>query len=394
MPEYRKFPVTTYYETLGVERNADLDDLRNAYRNLARKYHPDVNPDPNSHERMAKINEAFQTLIDPERRKEYDAMLGGAYIGVGAPRRVRRPKAPVAVSLFHRLDIHRTPVYALTFDIETGDLISGAFDNELIWWNPESGELTRRHKLESGLISMMRSVPGGKVLVAGASESQVSFCQVSATGSDLWRNHALEWAAIAEVSPNGEKLAMGTVHRNLVMMDIATGSIRYTKSDHSGSITAIAWSADGKYLATGSADASVKLRHAETGEVIYTFQPVRSTVTAVTFSPDNSVVAVAAVDLSIRIFSLVDGQLTKVMTGHTKPIECLAFHPNGWLVASGGRDGIVGLWNAQDGIGQAHLEASARPILSVAFNKDGSLLASSGLDKMVRLWRVSAKNSK
>lgn len=381
----------TYYETLGVERNADADLLRVAYRKLARKFHPDVNPDPASHERMAKINEAFQTLIDPVRRQEYDALLGGAYIGVGAPRRVRRPKAPITVSLAHRLDLHRTPVYALTFDVDSGELISGAFDNELIWWNSETGELNRRHKLESGLISTLRSVPGGKVLVAGASESQVSFCQVSASGSDLWRNHALEWAAVAAVSPDGTRMAMGTVHKAVSMMDLTTGHVRYTKTDHQGSITAIAWSSDGKYLATGSSDASVKLRDAETGATIYTFQPVRSTVTALAFSPDNAVVAVAAVDLSIRIFSLVDGQISKVMTGHTKPIECLAFHPNNWLVASGGRDGVVGLWNATEGIGQAHLEASARPILSVAFSADGSLLASAGLDKMVRTWRVNAK---
>lgn len=381
----------TYYETLGVERNADPDSLRLAYRKLARRFHPDVNPDPESHEKMARINEAFQTLIDPVRRQEYDASLGGAYIGVGAPRRQRRPKAPVSVTLAHRLDLHRTPVYALTFDVDSGNLVSGAFDNELIWWSGEDGEPIRRHKLESGLISTLRSVPGGKILVAGASESQVSFCQVSESGSDLWRNHALEWAAVAAISPNGERLAMGTVHKSLVLMDIATGHIRYTKTDHSGSITAIAWSADGRYVATGSSDASVKLRDAETGAVIYTFQPVRSTVTALAFSPDNSVVAVAAVDLSIRIFSLVDGTLSKVMTGHTKPIECLSFHPNGWLVASGGRDGVIGLWNATEGIGQAHLEASARPILSVAFSEDGSLLASAGLDKLVRVWRVHAK---
>lgn len=385
-------PVTTYYDTLGVERNADVEALRNAYRKLARKFHPDVNPDPNSHERMAKINEAFQTLVDPIRRQEYDELLGGAYLGIATPKKRRKAKAPISVSLSHRLELHKTPIYALVFDHDTGQLISGAFDNEILWWNAETGELQRRHKLESGLISMMRSVPGQKLLIAGASESQVSYCQVSAKGSDLWRNHAIEWAACAAVSPDGQRLAMGTVHKSLSLMDLTNGHIRYTKADHQGSLTSIAWSNDGKYLATGAADATVKLRDAETGETVHTFQPVRSTVTSIAFSPDSSLIAVAAVDLSIRIFSLVDGQLSKVMTGHTKPIECLAFHPNNWLVASGARDGIVGLWNASEGIGQAHLEASARPILSVAFNDTGDTLASGGLDKVVRIWNVNAKN--
>ncbi len=385
--------MTTYYETLGVERNADLDSLRNAYRNLARKFHPDVNPDPNSHERMAKINEAFQTLIDPIRRKEYDAVLGGAYIGVGTVKKVRKPKAPISVSLSHRLELHRTPVYASAFDITTGELITGSFDNELIWWDAQKGELNRRHKLESGLISTIRSIPGGKVLVAGASEAQVSFCQVSGGGSDLWRNYAIEWAACTAISPDGTRLAMGTMHKSVVLIDTSTGHSIYSKSDHTGAVTSVVWSADGKYLASGSADATVKLREASTGKEIYTFQPVRSTVTALAFSPDNQCVAVAAVDLSIRIFNLVDGQLTKVMSGHTKPIETLAFHPNGWLLASGARDGIVGLWNATDGIGQANLEASARPILTVAFSEDGTVLSSAGLDKVVRIWSVNAKQS-
>lgn len=383
--------MTTYYETLGVERNADLDTLRDAYRKLARRFHPDVNPDPKSHERMAKINEAFQTLIDPIRRQEYDAALGGGYIGVGAPRRVRRPKAPITVSLHKRLELHRTPVYASTFDVVSGELVTGSFDNELIWWNVKNGDLNRRHKLESGLISTLRSSTDGRILVAGASESQVSYCQISGTGSDLWRNFSIEWAAGTAISPDGRRVAMGTMHKATVLVDTTTGQQIYSKSDHAGAVTTLAWSADGKYVASGSADATVKLRDSGTGAVIHTFQPVRSTVTAIAFSPDNQCVAVAAVDLSIRIFSLVDGQLTKTMSGHTKPIETLAFHPNGWLLASGARDGIVGLWNAADGIGQANLEASARPILTVSFSEDGGMLASAGLDKIVRLWRVNAK---
>ncbi len=383
--------MTTYYETLGVERNADVDALRTAYRKLARKFHPDVNPDPSSHERMAKINEAFQTLVDPVRRQEYDAMLGGGYIGVGAPKRTRRKKAPVSVSLVHRLELHRTPVYALTYDPIEGHLISGSFDNEVLWWNANEGTLLRRHKLESGLISVMRSADNKRLLVAGASESQVSFCQISEKGSDHWRNHAIEWASCVAISPDGQRLAMGTVHRQLVVMDLTNGHILFTKSDHQGSVTAVSWSSDGRYLVSGSADATAKLRDAQTGKVIYTFEPVRSTVTSLALSHDNSTLAVAAVDLSIRVFSLVDGQLLKVMTGHTKPIECMEFHPNNWLVATGARDGIIGLWNASDGIGQAHLEASARPILAVAFNTDGSMLASAGLDKIIRVWSVNAK---
>jgi len=62
-----------YYETLGVKRGAAADDLRKAYRRLARKYHPDVNPgDKAAEEKFKQIQEAYDVLSDPKKRKMYD----------------------------------------------------------------------------------------------------------------------------------------------------------------------------------------------------------------------------------------------------------------------------------------------------------------------------------
>ena len=62
-----------YYEVLGVPRTADDKGIRQAYRRLARKYHPDLNPgDENAEKRFKEINEAHEVLSDPEARKKYD----------------------------------------------------------------------------------------------------------------------------------------------------------------------------------------------------------------------------------------------------------------------------------------------------------------------------------
>ncbi|MEO8569528.1 MAG: J domain-containing protein [Ginsengibacter sp.] len=62
-----------YYKTLGISKTATGADIKKAYRKLARKYHPDVNPnDKESHKKFQQINEANEVLSDPEKRKKYD----------------------------------------------------------------------------------------------------------------------------------------------------------------------------------------------------------------------------------------------------------------------------------------------------------------------------------
>jgi molecular chaperone DnaJ len=74
---------TDYYKVLGVDKKASQEEIKKAYRKLARKYHPDANKEPGAEDRFKQISEAYDTLSDPDKRKRYDR--GGSIFGGGNP---------------------------------------------------------------------------------------------------------------------------------------------------------------------------------------------------------------------------------------------------------------------------------------------------------------------
>src|SRR5271169_5974268 len=63
-----------YYEILGVTRGSDADEMKRAYRKLARKFHPDVSKERNAEEKFKEVQEAYEVLRDPEKRAAYDQL--------------------------------------------------------------------------------------------------------------------------------------------------------------------------------------------------------------------------------------------------------------------------------------------------------------------------------
>lgn len=73
-----------YYDILGVKKDASDAEIKKKYRKLVRQYHPDVSDDPDADNKIAEINNAYETLRDKDKRAEYDAMLDNPFAGAGA----------------------------------------------------------------------------------------------------------------------------------------------------------------------------------------------------------------------------------------------------------------------------------------------------------------------
>ncbi len=72
-----------YYDILGVKKDASDADIKKKYRKLVRQYHPDVSKDPDADNKIAEINNAYETIRDKDKRAEYDAMLDNPFAGQG-----------------------------------------------------------------------------------------------------------------------------------------------------------------------------------------------------------------------------------------------------------------------------------------------------------------------
>ena len=72
-----------YYEVLGVSKNASADEIKRAYRKMAKKYHPDVNKEPGAEEKFKEVQEAYDVLSDDNKKAAYDRYGHAAFDQAG-----------------------------------------------------------------------------------------------------------------------------------------------------------------------------------------------------------------------------------------------------------------------------------------------------------------------
>jgi DnaJ-class molecular chaperone len=121
-----------YYKTLGVDRKASDSEIKSAYRKLARKFHPDVNPNNKEAEaKFKQINEAYQVISDPEKRKKYDELGADWEHGVSQEEMMRRyaqqqPAAATSAIFSHNSSAAAVADAAVAVDVVSDSDVAAA----------------------------------------------------------------------------------------------------------------------------------------------------------------------------------------------------------------------------------------------------------------------------
>ena len=243
----------------------------------------------------------------------------------------------------------------------------------------------------------------------------------------------VEGVSALAVSPDGHYAAVGNKSGALSILELKSGKVLHSISEHSGKIASLAFSPDSQSLLSGSWDHTMKLWDVASGKKLHDFQGHTNLVRAVAFSPDGRALLSASVDCSmilwsrstgkrlkafvldkdeivsalfstdgrfifsgsgakVTVWDVKNGKVLKQLEGQEGYIEALAVSPDGNYLLSGSDQATLKLWNIPEGREITTFSGTAAPIYALAVSGDGTMIAASGADKVIRVWeRKSGK---
>jgi WD40 repeat protein len=232
--------------------------------------------------------------------------------------------------------------------------------------------------------------PDGKRLATGSVDKTAKLWD-AATGKELrtFSGHT-DWVTGVAFSPDGTRLATASADKTVRVWDVATGQILLTLSGHTDSVWGVTFSPDGRRIATASFDKTAKIWDAVTGQEILTLLGHTAGVfRGITFSPDGTRLVTPSMDKTAKIWDVATGKELLTLSGHTQGIYSLALSSDGKLVATASFDTTTKIWDAATGRLLMNLPRPAAPAVSVAFNRTGTRVASGYGDNTVIVWDVA-----
>jgi uncharacterized protein with WD repeat len=289
------------------------------------------------------------------------------------------------------------PVSAMAFSPDGKILAVGAY-KQVQLRDAESGRLIACWSGHPDAVRGLAYTRDGKWLIAGGGLSgasgEVRIWNVSAGREARVFGDQSDTVTCVAVSPDGSRIASGSVDRSISLWDFATGKSVASMRDHAAAVSGLAFSPDGKYLASCGVDRSVKLWDAKSGRRLYSIEAHGDAVNEVEFSPDGRSLLTAGGDDIGRVwdFKPDESSLHRGLEGHNGPVLSAAFSSDGKSAATAGADHEVRIWDTADWHSLRRLDGAKDWVYDVRFRPNGDSLAAGTWDGSILIW--NAKDGK
>jgi hypothetical protein len=206
-----------------------------------------------------------------------------------------------------------------------------------------------------------------------------------------WLNRPLghnDKVVSVSMSANGNAVVTGSIDKNAYLWDAKTSTgKRKVLGGHSGSVRAVAISADGRRVVT-SDGASARVFDAETAQEVFKLAGHAKSVASVAISADGSRIVTGSIDKIARVYDGATGTLALELPAQARPVTDLAVSADGNLIGVVAEDGIARIFNGQTGAEIHKISGHSDGVLSIAFSADGRRAVTGSADNTARVWDV------